>query len=59
MLKTQCPHCGASYKFKDSSEGKQFKCKQCGDTFRIRSESVPPVEQPPLPQSADDFELPP
>ncbi len=52
-IESGCPSCGATYRFSATNVGRDAHCKQCGERFSIRGETIgtatpthPPIVQP-------------
>ncbi len=62
MIDFKCSVCGKQYRIKDDAAGKQGKCSQCGEIFRVpfvTSKAQHPTTPPaPPPAATTDFDLP-
>jgi predicted Zn finger-like uncharacterized protein len=50
-LRTQCPHCSATFTFSEEFLGRRAKCRRCGQQFRLASSGPPPLPARPRPEA--------
>src|SRR5690349_5839318 len=47
-IEVTCPKCQSTYLLSDALQGKNVRCKKCGEAFRIAGVSPPPVVLQPI-----------